>query len=97
MMRIHQETGLVIDPHSATAVSVAEGHLDPAVPMVTLATAHPAKFPDAVLAATGVAPALPLHLGDMMSRPERQSAVANDLSAVEGFIEARARAVRVTS
>jgi threonine synthase len=95
MARVHQETGLVIDPHTATAVAVAERHLDPKVPMVTLATAHPAKFPDAVLAATGVAPALPSHLHDMMTRPERQSAVANDLSAVEGLIEARARAVRV--
>ncbi|MNF11211.1 threonine synthase [compost metagenome] len=60
--------------------------------MVTLATAHPAKFPAAVEAASGVAPALPAWLADLHSREERLSVLANDQTAVEDFISARTRA-----
>ena len=61
-----RETGHLVDPHTAVGVAVAEKEMrDPAVPMVVLATAHPAKFPDAVEAACGVRPALPDWLADL--------------------------------
>lgn len=91
--RVRASTGYLLDPHTATGVSVAERHAVAHVPMVTLATAHPAKFPDAVVAASGDYPALPVWLDDLMSRPERQSIVANDLETLEAFILERARAV----
>ena len=85
--RIHATTGQTVCPHSAVAIHVAEGLRDPAVPMVTLATAHPAKFPDAVEAATGERPALPNRMADLYDRPERLSRVPNDLAAIEALIE----------
>jgi threonine synthase len=54
--------------------------------MVTLATAHPAKFPDAVEKATGVRPALPEHLADLFDRPERTQTLPNDLFVVQDFV-----------
>ncbi|MSP67180.1 MAG: threonine synthase [Alphaproteobacteria bacterium] len=92
--RVHRETGIVIDPH--TAVGVAAGAAcrgDPAVPMVFLATAHPAKFPGAVAAATGLAPALPPRLADLAQRPERFDALPNDLEIVKAYVRSRARTV----
>jgi threonine synthase len=59
--------------------------------MVTLATAHPAKFPDAVEAATGNRPSLPAWCGDLMERPERFETLPNSLETVEEFISARSR------
>ncbi len=73
-------------PHTAVGVHVAQDHLGP-TPLVTLATAHPAKFPDAVEAATGIRPALPERLGDLFDRPERMRRVENDLTAIEALIE----------
>ncbi|MFO6464600.1 threonine synthase [Jannaschia sp. KMU-145] len=81
-------TGELLCPHTAVGVVVAEDHLGPA-PMVTLATAHPAKFPDAVEAATGIRPALPPRMGDLFERDERVTRVENDLAAVEAVIEER--------
>jgi threonine synthase len=57
--------------------------------MVTLATAHPAKFPDAVEAACGERPALPAWCGDLMSREERFDVLPNELSALQALISAR--------
>jgi threonine synthase len=57
--------------------------------MVTLATAHPAKFPDAVEAAIGLRPALPPRMADLFDRPERLTRVANDLAAIEALIQER--------
>ena len=65
-----------------------------AIPVVALATAHPAKFPDAVERATGLRPPLPAHLADLLDRPERFDVLPNDQGAVEGLIRARAQAVR---
>jgi threonine synthase len=62
--------------------------------VVTLATAHPAKFPAAVKAATGIEPPLPPWLSDLYDRPERYDILANDQGAVEQFIRARSRAGR---
>ena len=81
------ETGELLCPHSAVGVHVAEAHLDPAVPMVTLATAHPAKFPDAVEAATGIRPPLPSRMADLYDLPERVTRVPNDLSALKDHIK----------
>ena len=61
--------------------------------MIVAGTAHPAKFPDAIRASTGVHPALPPHLADIMERRERFDVVKNDIGAVETFIRARARAL----
>ena len=83
------ETGELLCPHSAVGVHVAEGHLRPGVPMVTLATAHPAKFPDAVEAATGIRPPLPKRMADLYQRPERVTEVPNDLTAIETLIRER--------
>jgi threonine synthase len=85
-------TGELLCPHSAVGVHVAAAHQG-AVPMVTLATAHPAKFPDAVTAATGVRPALPPHMADLFDRPERVTPVPDDLAALQSLIlERTARA-----
>ncbi len=59
---------------------------DADIPVVALATAHPAKFPDAVEKAIGIRPALPEHLADLFDRPERYAIVANDISAVKAVI-----------
>ncbi len=88
--RTAQTTGQVVCPHTAVGLKVAgEQRGDLAVPMVTLATAHAAKFPDAVEKATGQHPALPPHMADLFDRPERITRVANDLSAIEILIRER--------
>ncbi|WP_308918269.1 threonine synthase [Jannaschia sp. LMIT008] len=79
-------TGEVLCPHSAVAYHVAQDHLGDA-PMVTLATAHPAKFPDAVETATGRRPALPPRMADLFDRPERITRVDNDLTAIEAVVD----------
>jgi threonine synthase len=92
---LRRETGLLVDPHTAVALAVAEKDArDPSVPMVVLATAHPAKFPDAVAAACGVRPALPDWLADLRARPERVTLLPADADAVEDHILAAARAAR---
>jgi threonine synthase len=83
-------TSEILCPHSAVGVRVAGDHLG-TVPMVTLATAHPAKFPDAVEAATGLRPGLPARMAGLMDRPERVTRVANDLSALEALVRERRR------
>ncbi|CAN7291269.1 threonine synthase [Bosea sp. LjRoot90] len=91
-----REAGYLLDPHSAIGVAAARKLLqaDPATPVVALGTAHPAKFPAAVAAASGVMPALPEHLSDLMERKERFSVLPNDQSKLERFVAERARAVR---
>jgi threonine synthase len=80
-------TGELVDPHTGVALSVAARHRpEPGTPMVSLATAHPAKFPDAVHAATGVVPALPERYADLMTRPERCVTLDNDLHAVQTVV-----------
>ncbi|MEH6830752.1 MAG: threonine synthase [Sulfitobacter sp.] len=74
-------------PHSAIGVKVANELRDPKTPMVTLATAHPAKFPDAVEAATGIRPPLPPRMADLFDRPERLTRVPNDLEALKAQIK----------
>ena len=86
------ETGEVIDPHTAVGVAAARGAELPAeVPVVALACAHPAKFPDAVARATGRRPELPAHLADLYERAERMTVVANDHGAVAAHVRAHGR------
>ncbi|CAN5714352.1 threonine synthase [soil metagenome] len=85
--RRHAEHGLLVDPHTAVGLAAARARRrDPSVPMVALATAHPAKFPDAVERATGIRPPLPPALADLLDRPERCTTLANDVDAVRQFV-----------
>ncbi|WP_442953792.1 threonine synthase [Pararhizobium sp.] len=88
------ETGYLLDPHTAIGVFVSAKHQKPGVPMVTLATAHPAKFPAAVKSASGIDPALPTWLADLMDREERFEILEPELKAVETFIGNHARILR---
>jgi threonine synthase len=84
---VWRETGELLDPHSAVGVRAArERRGDPRTPMVALACAHPAKFPDAVRAATGETPALPPHLAGLMTARERMTVLPGDRAAVAAFI-----------
>ncbi|MGA9948412.1 MAG: threonine synthase, partial [Xanthobacteraceae bacterium] len=95
MRTVKRETGNFVDPHTAVGIAVAEKEpRDPAVPMVVLSTAHAAKFPNAVEAATGVRPALPDWLSDINHRPERVTVLPADQSAVERFVLATSRAAQ---
>jgi threonine synthase len=90
---LHERTGMLVDPHTAVGIGATEAcRRDLDLPIVTLATAHPAKFPDAVERATGVRPALPPHLADLFDRPERCTALPNDLAAVQSFVRRVSRA-----
>ncbi len=88
--RTWRESGEIICPHSAVGVKVAREHLGgSAAPMITLATAHPAKFPDAVEAVTGIRPPLPAHMSDLLEREERITRVPNDLAALQSLVRER--------
>jgi len=86
--QMYDTTGEILCPHSAVAVHVAGTHQS-ATPMITLATAHPAKFPDAVETAMGLRPPLPARMADLYSRGERVTRVPNNLGAIEGLIRER--------
>ena len=77
----------LICPHTAVGVKVADEQPRSATPMITLATAHPAKFPAAVEQATGEHPPLPSRMADLYDRPERVTRIANDLSALQEHIK----------
>ena len=90
----YARSGVLVDPHTAVAVAVARAEIgagEGGAPMVALACAHPAKFPDAVERATGIRPAMPPALGDLLERREQLVVLPNDLDAVARFIRARAR------
>jgi threonine synthase len=88
----YKSHGELIDPHTAVAVAVAmKIKRDPNTPMITLATAHAAKFSEAVQQASGVAPTLPKQLTELLEKSERFSILPNDLAAVQTFIRDRAR------
>ncbi len=96
MARLYRETGELIDPHSAIATATARATARAAagasdVPVIALATAHPAKFPDAVERACGLRPALPARLSDLFERPERFSLLEKDLAAVQAHIRRHRR------
>lgn len=85
------EAGQVIDPHTAIGLAAARAAEIPAdVPVVTLATAHPAKFRDAVERATGVRPSLPGRMGDLFEREERYTKLDGSYEAVSAYVAERA-------
>ncbi len=101
--RTYDDTGLLVDPHTAVGIGAARAGTGPSgdgsgpsgdgsgragTATVSLATAHPAKFADAVEQATGVRPGLPPHLADLLARPERWVQVPADLAAVEALVDA---------
>jgi threonine synthase len=91
--RMAREGGQVLDPHTAIGVVAAEAcRGDREVPMITLGTAHAAKFPDAVEAACGIKPALPARMADLYQRTERLTVVPNDLAAIETLVRRMRRA-----
>jgi threonine synthase len=97
MRDVRRSCGFLIDPHTAVGMHVAgemrrSGRIAADVPLVTLSTAHPAKFPDAVERATGERPVLPPHLADLMERKERFTVLPNDFGAIRTYITERARA-----
>ncbi len=90
--RVYRETGELVDTHTAIGIAAAEkSRLDRGMPIVSLATAHPAKFPDAVEKAVGFRPKLPERLAAMMTAKERVQDLPNDAKAVQAFIAGRAR------
>lgn len=84
--QVAEETGSVLDPHTAVAAAVAGRIPVSAAPVVILSTAHPAKFPDAVARATGKPPALPEGLKKVMDLPERCEVLANDPVLIRQYI-----------
>jgi threonine synthase len=93
MGNIYRMSGMIIDPHTAVGVHAARKALvaSPSTPVVALATAHPAKFPDAVEAATGVRPPLPEPLADLMEGKEAIIVLPNDRRAVADYVRQTAR------
>jgi threonine synthase len=94
--RTYRETGYVLDPHTATGVAAARARLkrDPSTPVVALATAHPAKFPDAIERAIGLRIELPPRLRSILTAEEHATRLANDAGVVKRFILDHARAAR---
>ncbi len=91
--RVHRENAYLLDPHTAVGVHAAEQAMavsgDRSTPMIVLATAHPAKFPDAVEKATGVRPPLPAFLADLYDREERFEVLPNDLATVQAHVKGK--------
>ena len=84
----YKRSDVVIDPHTAVGLGAAAVlHNDTSVPIVCVATAHPAKFPDAVEAAIGERPELPPHLRDLLDREERYVTLSNDLREVQAYVD----------
>jgi threonine synthase len=84
--QVHDTTGVLVDPHTAVGIGAARIRRRGDAPMVAMATAHPAKFPDAVEQATGIRPALPSRLADLLDRDERYERLPNDLAAVQAHV-----------
>ena len=89
---VWRTTGRTIDPHSAAGVHAARLHAGGRAPMVSLATAHPAKFPDAIERAIGLRPALPPRLAALAARPERVTALPADAALLTRFVRDRVHA-----
>jgi threonine synthase len=90
-----REAGDLVDPHTAVALAVADRDTsDSRIPNIVLSTAHAAKFPDAVEAACGVRPPLPVWLEDLTTRPEHIKVMNNDQVDVEQFVRSVSRAAK---
>lgn len=87
---VYQRTGLLIDPHTAVGISArSDGRSGADIPIVTLSTAHAAKFPEPVEQATGIRPALPARLADLFEREERCETLPNDVEAIKDYVRSR--------
>jgi threonine synthase len=86
--QVFDETEYLLDPHTAIGVGAARKcRRDQAIPMVTLATAHPVKFPEAVeKSGVGISPELPIHMRDLFDRPEKYEVLVNDINKVHDYI-----------
>jgi len=86
--QVYEDNDYLLDPHTATGVDAARKvRSSPITPMVCLATAHPAKFPEAVRkAGYPLDPALPHHMADLFEREERYTVKANDLADIQAFV-----------
>ncbi len=91
LARAFNECGYLADPHTCVGLHVAETKRKKDTPMITLATAHPAKFPDAVETATGIRPTLPSRVGQILELPEHFRVLDNDVSVVEEYVESNSR------
>lgn len=90
-----REAGELVDPHTAVALAVADRDItDTTVPGIVLSTAHPAKFPDAVEAACGQRPHLPVWLDGLMTKSEHMTVMKNDQAEVERFVLSVSRAAK---
>ncbi len=86
----HARADEILDPHTAIGLAAAQRvALSPHVPIVTLATAHPAKFDDAVERATGIRPTLPARVGDLFDREERYDVLPATFEAITGYVAER--------
>jgi threonine synthase len=86
-----EHTGEMIDPHTACGLFAARNAgIEAGIPVVTLATAHPAKFPEAVERATGQRPTLPTRVGDLFEREEKYETLPGDYDAVAAYVAERA-------
>lgn len=91
---VFAQSGYLADPHTAIAIKAARGHADPNVPVVILATAHPAKFPDTVQKASGQRPRLPHWTADLMRKKEQFESLPNNEKNVKSFILQRSCATK---
>ena len=92
MRQTYDETGIIIDPHTAVGLHGALSTKDdPSVPIINLACAHPAKFPDAVEKAIGRRPELPERMADLLDRAEYLTPLPNNLQKVEEYVKANSR------
>ncbi len=90
--RLHRDSMYLADPHTAIGTAAARAHRpETGIPVIVAATAHPAKFPDAVEKATGIRPPLPPRLADLFAREERFTVLPNALEAVEAAVRGHAR------
>jgi threonine synthase len=87
--RVYNQTGRIIDPHTAVAACAAQGVIRPDNPTVILSTAHPAKFPDAVTAAIGKPPAVPPRLAGLEQRVENYVVLAPQASLIKQIISSK--------
>ncbi|MDE7539046.1 threonine synthase [Gluconobacter sphaericus] len=88
MRLFYNESLYLADPHSAIGLAVGKRFQEPGIPMVAAATAHPAKFPDAVVTATGIHPKLPPHLSDLFERTERYECMDSQIAGLQDAVRA---------
>lgn len=87
---VREESGVMIDPHTADGVKVAREHVEAGVPMLVLETAKPEKFPEIVLEATGERLGMPAELAGLLDLPQHVVEMSNDEGALREFVAARA-------